>query len=34
LQLVAQGVLYNTHPHGRSITFSNVRVSVPLVRLG
>ena len=34
LQLVAQSVLYNTHPQGGSITFSNVRVSVPLVRKG
>lgn len=34
VQLVAQSVLYNTHPQGGSITFSNVRVSVPLVRLG
>jgi hypothetical protein len=32
LQLVAQSVLYNAHPQGGSITFSNVRVSVPLVR--
>jgi ABC-2 type transport system ATP-binding protein len=34
VQLVAQSVLYNTHPQGGSLTFSNVRVSVPLVRLG
>ncbi|MGZ4185640.1 MAG: hypothetical protein ACXVUE_12760 [Solirubrobacteraceae bacterium] len=34
LQLVAQSVLYNTHPQGGSITFSNVSVSLPLVRLG
>jgi hypothetical protein len=31
LQLVAQSVLYNAHPQGGSITFTNVRVSVPLV---
>ncbi|HET7051310.1 MAG TPA: hypothetical protein VFI54_23795 [Solirubrobacteraceae bacterium] len=34
LQLVAQSLLYNSHPQGGSITFSNVRVSVPLVRPG
>jgi ABC-2 type transport system ATP-binding protein len=33
LQLVAQSVLYNTHPQGGSITFTNVRVSLPTVRL-
>jgi ABC-2 type transport system ATP-binding protein len=34
VQLVAQSVLYNTHPQGGSITFSNVGVSVPLVGPG
>jgi len=34
LPLVAQSLLYNSHPQGGSITFSNVRVSVPLVRPG
>jgi ABC-2 type transport system ATP-binding protein len=32
LQLVAQSALYNAHPAGGSITFSNVRVSFPVVR--
>ncbi len=31
--IAAQSVLYNAHPQGGSIAFSNVRVSVPLVRL-
>jgi ABC-2 type transport system ATP-binding protein len=34
LQLVAQSVLYNTHPQGGSIRFSDVRLSVPMVKPG
>jgi ABC-2 type transport system ATP-binding protein len=34
LQLVAQSTLYSTHPQGGSITFSDVRVSLPAVTLG
>ncbi len=33
LQLVAQSTLYNTHPQGGSVTFSNVKVSLPMVKL-
>jgi ABC-2 type transport system ATP-binding protein len=33
LQLVAQSVLYDTHPQGGSVTFSNVKVSLPSVKL-
>jgi ABC-2 type transport system ATP-binding protein len=32
LQLVAQSVIYNTHPLGGSISFSGVKVSLPLVK--
>jgi ABC-2 type transport system ATP-binding protein len=34
LQLVAQSTLYNAHPQGGSVTFSNVKVSLPAVKLG
>jgi ABC-2 type transport system ATP-binding protein len=33
LQLVAQSKLYDTHAQGGSITFSNVKVSLPIVKL-
>jgi ABC-2 type transport system ATP-binding protein len=32
LQLVAQSTLYNAHPQGGSVTFSNVHVSLPVVK--
>ncbi len=34
LQLVAQSTLYNTHPQGGPISFSGVKVSLPLVKAG
>jgi ABC-2 type transport system ATP-binding protein len=32
LQLVAQSALYNAHPQGGTVAFSNVKVSLPVVR--
>jgi ABC-2 type transport system ATP-binding protein len=32
LQLVAQSTLYNTHPQGGSVAFSNVKVALPVAR--
>ena len=34
LQLVAQSTLYDTHPLGGSVTFSNVKISLPTSRVG
>jgi ABC-2 type transport system ATP-binding protein len=34
LQLVAQSTLYNTHPLGGSVTFSNVKISLPTGNVG
>jgi hypothetical protein len=33
LQLVAQSTLYNTHAQGGWVSFSNVRVSLPTIRV-
>ena len=34
LQLVAQSTLYNAHPQGGSVSFSNVQVSLPTIKVG
>lgn len=34
LQLVSQSVIYNAHPQGGSISFFDVKVSLPVVKAG
>lgn len=34
LQLVAQSTLYDTHPQGGSVAFSNVKAKLPIVKVG